>query len=90
MAAPDWETGAPPCLALHATAAIEEATDEVVVCVNGRHEVVEFALPSGDAAYVEALSSFDPSRRGAHHRGGGRLAVPERSVLVLVAAEAGG
>jgi hypothetical protein len=52
--------------------------------------VVEFALPSGDAAYVEALSSFDPSRRGAHHRGGGRLAVPERSVLVLVAAEAGG
>ncbi|HEV3212412.1 MAG TPA: glycogen debranching protein GlgX [Acidimicrobiales bacterium] len=89
MAGPDWEAGAPPCLALHATAAIGDATDEVVVCVNGRLEVVEFALPGVDAAFVEALSSFDPSRRGAHHRGGGRVVVPERSVLVLVAAGAG-
>ena len=84
MADGDWEDEAARCVAFRTTASADGSIDDVVVCVNGHWESVEFCLPQG-AARVEELSSFDPSRRGERHDGGGRVEVPARSVLVLVA-----
>jgi glycogen operon protein len=86
----DWEPGALRGVALRATRRLEDATDDVVVCVNGHTEVVGFAMPADVSAWDEALSSFDPTQRGARHRGGERVAVASRSVLVLVADAADG
>jgi pullulanase/glycogen debranching enzyme len=80
MGAADLEAPSARCVTLHAT----EGDDAVVAVLNACALPVTCTLP-GDAtcAYVEELSSSDPTRRGERRRGGDAVEVPARSVLVL-------
>jgi isoamylase len=83
MGEADWSDRGSRCIALRWT----DGTDDVVVLLNGHDQPVACVVP-GDATstYVEELSSFDPWRIGGRCRGGERVEVPPRSVLVLAVA----
>jgi hypothetical protein len=61
--------------------------DDVLALFNAHSGDVSFVLPA-DVAFTEALSSYDPARGGHRHGPLASVAIPTRSVLVLVASEA--
>jgi len=58
--------------------------DEAVVLVNGFWEPITFVVPASvGGRLVEALCTFDPARPQVRRRGGDKVEVPPRSIIVL-------
>jgi isoamylase len=83
MAAEDYDDELARCVGVR----LRHDDDDVLALFNAHSGDVSFVLPA-DAAFTEALSSYDPVRGGHRHGPLASVAIPTRSVLVLVASEA--